>query len=272
MEVDIMKPSCFFTVVFLAAGICSVAAQDLIVLRDGDIIEAKVTELSPAEIRYKRFDHLDGPTIVIPANNVLSIRYENGRVEKINAASGAGQKNTQIENPRTTAMATNKFIFGINANGGGALGYIWEGGPGAGINIELGKGHFNSEINLMAPRDGFGFLFTFNYFWPSRIGGAYLGAGTGFAFFGYYRESSYEEPYEESYQVWTGSSYRTEYRTVYDIAFSIPLGLNVGYKFVTKSGLYFRTGTFVGFDFGGLIMDTFPVYIKPDLAIGWTMR
>ena len=92
-----MKSFCIFIVVFLVLGICSVTAQDLIILKDGSIIEAKVTELSPTEIRYKRFDHLDGPNIVIPKSNVLSIRYENGRVENINAAPTAVQKNTQME-------------------------------------------------------------------------------------------------------------------------------------------------------------------------------
>jgi hypothetical protein len=73
--------------VFLfASGVFSLNAQDLIVLKDGNIIEAKVIEISPSEIRYKRFDHLDGPTVVVPAANVLSIRYENGRLDTINSS------------------------------------------------------------------------------------------------------------------------------------------------------------------------------------------
>ncbi|WP_461256509.1 hypothetical protein [Treponema sp. R80B11-R83G3] len=237
-----MKSFCIFTVVFLVAGICSVAAQDLIVLKDGNIIEAKVTEVSSAEIRYKRFDHLDGPTIVLSASNVLSIRYENGKVEKINAAPIAEQK--------ITAIDTNKFIFGINANAGGFLGYLTGGTSGPGINIELGKGNFYTEINLMCPWGGFGGLVTFNGFWPSKIGGFYLGGGIGY---GIYQYSSGEE--------------------VYYAVPSIPLGLNIGYKFVTKSGLYFRTGTFCGFNFGWLLpKGSSPVFFKPDLAIGWTVR
>jgi len=222
-----MKAFCFFSVVFLAVGLFSVSAQDLIILKDGNTIEAKVTKISPTEIQYKRFDHLDGPTIVIYASDVLSIRYENGRVESIKASPA------------------NKFIFGINANAGGALGYIWGGPSGPGINIELGKGKFNSEINLMFPNGGFGVLFTFNGFIPSKIGGFYIGGGIGFSF------------YENSSTV------------------SLPLGLNIGYKFVTKSGLYFRTGIFAGYDFFWDYKGSgsgIPAYIKPDLAIGWTMK
>jgi hypothetical protein len=228
-----------FVVVFLViSGALYVNAQDMIVLKDGDMIEAKVIEISQIEIRYKRLDNMDGPMFVIPTANVQSIRYENGTHE-LNLGIMYGRESQQIQ--------PDKFIFGINANAGGALGYIWEGPSGFGINVELGKGKFNSEINLMFPTGGFGTLFTFNGFWPSRIGGFYLGGGIGFSIF----ESSY----------WS------------DTALSLPVGLNIGYKFVTKSGLYFRTGAFAGFDFG-CIWDysVLPVYIKPDLSIGWTMK
>jgi len=72
-----MKTFYIFVVIFLV-GISSVCAQDLIILRDGNVIEAKVMEISPSEIRYKRFDNQDGPVIILPIINVLSIRYENG--------------------------------------------------------------------------------------------------------------------------------------------------------------------------------------------------
>ena len=242
-----MKPWHIFAVVLLLAGIGSVAAQDMIILCNGNMIEAKVVEISPSEIRYKRLSQLDGPTIVVPAVDVLTIRYENGTYEIINANAMSAQEGTSAGSPGTTAIDPNKFIFGINANPGGAVGYAL-GGSGAGINIELGKGKFNSEINLMITRGGFGLLTTFNGFWHSRIGGAYFGGGIGYAFF--------ENESSENY-----------------IAHSFTAGLNAGYKFVARSGLYFRIGTFIGFDFGFLWdADRIPVYIKPDLAMGWTVK
>jgi len=237
-----MKSFCIFTVLFLVVGLFSVAAQDLIIFRDGSIIEAKVTKISPTEIQYKRFDQLEGPTIVIYANNVLSIRYENGRVDNINPAPIPmpipKQKQKQTENPqRETAIDPNKFIFGINFNTGGAASWVW-GNGGANINFELGKGNFNTEINLFAyPYSGA--LVTFNYFGHSKIGGGYIGGGIGGGY---------------SFIFYSGGS--------------LTLGFNMGYKFVTPSGAYFRTGAFVGYDFF-LPMGFF---IKPDLSIGWTMR
>jgi hypothetical protein len=242
-----MKQFCVFTAVFLLAGIFPVHAQDLLVLKDGNMIEAKVTEISPTEIRYKRYNNLDGPTIVVPSANVLSIRYENGTTEIINHA-GPGSPRAGM--PQNTAIDPNRVIFGINANAGGALGYILGGAAGTGVTIELGKGRFNSEISLMFPIGGFGFLAAFNGFWPSRIGGFYLGGGVGFSFY-----SAWDYYYDEA-----------------TMATSLPLGLNIGYKFVTPSGLYFRTGVFAGFDFGWLFSWGMPVYIKPDLAVGWTMK
>jgi hypothetical protein len=79
----------YITAFFLfIGGIFSVNAQDMIILRDGNVIESRVVEISPTEIRYRRFDHLDGPIIVLPAVNVLSIRYQNGRVDIINPTPG----------------------------------------------------------------------------------------------------------------------------------------------------------------------------------------
>jgi hypothetical protein len=83
----------------LIGGAFYAQAQDMIVLKDGNVIEAKVMEISPTEIRYKRFDHLDGPTIVVPAANVLSIKYEKGVLDIINASP--------TNTPRASAPPTN---------------------------------------------------------------------------------------------------------------------------------------------------------------------
>ena len=250
-----MKSLYIFAITYFII-VSSISAQDLIVLKNGNMIEANVLEISPTEIKYKRFDHLDGPTIVILVTDVLSIRYENGRTEIINAIPATEQINSQTESSQNTAIATDKFIFGINANAGGAIGYAYKGGSGAGVNIELGKGNFTSEINLLFPSGGFGLLITFNGFFHSRIGGFYLGGGVGYI----YTANAY------SWFHSAGSHINT-------------IGLNLGYKFVLSSGLYFRTGAYigVGIDWATYYLPPsgqfdFSFHFKPDLAIGWTMR
>lgn len=53
-------------------------SQDLITKKTGEDIQAKVLEVTTTEIKYKRFDNLNGPTFSILKPEVLLVRYENG--------------------------------------------------------------------------------------------------------------------------------------------------------------------------------------------------
>jgi hypothetical protein len=257
-----LKTSCIFIVLFLAAGICSLAAQDLIVLKDGNMIEVKLIEISPSEIRYKRFDNLDGPTFVVPAANVYSLKYENGKTELINAVPISGEK-------KPPAMEPDKLYFGISADPSGFLMY----GPSA--LIEFAKNHFNSQfyvsfpsIGLMIKADGFGIGAgaSLNYLWLTRLGAFYLGALFDYSGYkvsipgliqmpnGKYTDGNYDYPGES---LWEGS---------YTFA------LNLGYKFVLASGLYFNTGANVG---ATMVDDVrsrelkFNIFTRPNTSVGY---
>jgi hypothetical protein len=315
-----MKPFFIFIIAFLWAT--SVYAQDLIVLRDGNIIEAKVTEITPTEIKYKRSNNLNGPTIVIDKADVLSIRYENRSVEIINPLPTArrqeqeprqitpttqgGQQSTQTgqQNSQTgqqggqvyrpgssgasnssgqrrapikpqTALDPDDLTVAINANPAGLLLY------GSSVCLELGKGKFNFELNLIIPAGlasgftgGFGALTTFNRFWHKPNGGFYLGGGIGYIFQKNYYEYVFDGLINSSFMSGNLNSHL------------LTVGLNLGYKFVLESGLYFRTGACIGggVDFGAMdvnsIISIIPFfnipsvsvvrfYAKPDLTIGY---
>lgn len=62
-------------------GAMTAAAQDLIVKTDASQVEARVLEISPDAVRYKRFSNPDGPTYVLPVVEIRYIRYANGEVE-----------------------------------------------------------------------------------------------------------------------------------------------------------------------------------------------
>jgi len=80
----------FFAVLTVCmGGMVSLHAQDMIIMKDGNVIEAKIMEIHPTEIRYKRFDNLNGPMVFLPSDRVLSIKYENGIVEIINPVGGS---------------------------------------------------------------------------------------------------------------------------------------------------------------------------------------
>ena len=72
------------TILLLLAALCgalTAAAQDLIVRTDASKLEAKVIEITPEAVRYKRFSNPDGPTYVLPVAQIHYIRYANGEKE-----------------------------------------------------------------------------------------------------------------------------------------------------------------------------------------------
>lgn len=72
-----------FVLLLVAAffGALGASAQDLIVKTDSTRIEARVLEIAPESIRYKRFSNPEGPTYVLPTLEVCYIRYANGEME-----------------------------------------------------------------------------------------------------------------------------------------------------------------------------------------------
>lgn len=62
-------------------GAFAASAQDLIVKIDSTKIEARVIEISPESVRYKRFSNPEGPTYLLPTAEIHYIRYANGEVE-----------------------------------------------------------------------------------------------------------------------------------------------------------------------------------------------
>ena len=120
-------------ILILLLSSISVYAQDVITLRTGEQIEARVTEISPTELRYRRFDQLEGPIRIIPLAEVFAINYESGLREIINPlapAAGQGTPASQIqmqEQPAQTPtpqaqiqsqpVLTHSYWRGIRQNG-----------------------------------------------------------------------------------------------------------------------------------------------------------
>ena len=82
------------TLLILLCGALAAQAQDLIVKINADSIRARVLEISPETVRYKRASNPDGPTYVLPVAEIASIVYANGERETYNdiesAAKSAG--------------------------------------------------------------------------------------------------------------------------------------------------------------------------------------
>lgn len=79
-----MKANVFYILIFLSSAFCGLSAQDIIIKKSGEDIEAKVLEIKQSEIKYRRFDNLSGPIYIMPKSDIAVIRYENGQNEIFN--------------------------------------------------------------------------------------------------------------------------------------------------------------------------------------------
>lgn len=79
--------SCFF------GSIAS--AQDIIVLKNGNEIQAKVSVVGIDAITYKKWDNLNGPDYTQPKSEIFMIKYANG-TKDVFTASNAGNAETEV--------------------------------------------------------------------------------------------------------------------------------------------------------------------------------
>ena len=55
-----------------------VFAQDVIIKRNGDEIQAKVLTVSASQVDYKKWSNQEGPTYILPRADIFMIKYANG--------------------------------------------------------------------------------------------------------------------------------------------------------------------------------------------------
>ncbi len=64
-----------------ALSLSCLNAQDIITKLSGEDVKVKVTEITLMDVKFKKFDNLDGPVYVVPKSEILIVRYENGTTE-----------------------------------------------------------------------------------------------------------------------------------------------------------------------------------------------
>ena len=173
----------FMAILILIGGVFYANAQDLIILKNGNKIEAKVLEISPTEIRYKRFDHLDGPTNIVMVINVHSIKYENGRTEIINPDTQPAIITPNISGLPTPVQTVNQSDRNPRLNTIGAtLGYQGLSAFGFTVNSTVSPSNYTFfDFNFGLGFNSFAFngRINFNAFVPFKSGGWYAGIGIG---------------------------------------------------------------------------------------------
>ena len=68
----------FLLLVVSVIAVSAVKAQDIIVLKNAEEIQAKVTAIAPESISYKKWDNLEGPTYTMYKSDIFYIKYHNG--------------------------------------------------------------------------------------------------------------------------------------------------------------------------------------------------
>lgn len=111
--------SLLFAITFLCAIVAS--AQDVIIFRNGNEVQAKVSEVGTSEIKYQRFDNPSGPVYTIHKKDVFMIKYENGTKDIISDLSST---NTSSSNDRRVVGGEYRspglaFLFSFLLPGGG---------------------------------------------------------------------------------------------------------------------------------------------------------
>jgi len=98
-----MKRKLFLVISFVFVAYTSYA-QDIIIKVNGEEIQAVITEVGVADIKYKRFDYKEGPIHTVLKSEIFMIKYQNGDKEILgNQEQASGEtlefmKKTPIEN------------------------------------------------------------------------------------------------------------------------------------------------------------------------------
>ena len=100
-KLTILLPVLFLTHIALA--------QDIIITKEAQQIQAKITEVSKDFIKYLDFDNQDGPVFVLETVDVVSIVFANGQVKVYNNSEQTMGDNTMQQNH--PAQETNELRF-----------------------------------------------------------------------------------------------------------------------------------------------------------------
>ena len=116
-----MNKYCLFLVgvLFFLPSICK--GQDVIVKNDGATILAKVLKVGTSEIEYKKHSNPNGPLYTIKIEDVRSINYSNGEIDRFSNNNTEGKKDDKnegtVEDDTEDININNDQINGRNHKG-----------------------------------------------------------------------------------------------------------------------------------------------------------
>lgn len=121
-----------------------VSECDFIICKNGDEIEAKVLEIGENEIKYKKCNNTEGPTISIRSSEVVMIKYPNGTKDIIKNSNNTSTSITITKGQNNSSSGKSQIAAAIICFFLGGLGIhrFYLGYPGIGILMLLTAGLF----------------------------------------------------------------------------------------------------------------------------------
>lgn len=83
-------------------------AQDIIVTKKSERIEAKIVEVSQKEVRYKKYTYQDGPTFIVGISDLAAIIFENGEVQSFLDESTESNNSQAAVQPKIQSRLTDE--------------------------------------------------------------------------------------------------------------------------------------------------------------------
>lgn len=114
MRVLMITAICYF---FIGTAI----SQDIIILKSGEEVRAKVTEVLSGSIKYKKYVNPDGPVYTMVKNEIFMIKYQNGSKDIFSisdstrqSVSSNGRATFYFYRPKKIASGSAKIIIGTS--------------------------------------------------------------------------------------------------------------------------------------------------------------
>ena len=87
---------------------------DNIIFRDGEEVSAKIIEITPDLIKYRKCSNLEGPLISVSRKSILMIRYADGTKEIISIGKRIKKNDHYIQEPNLqSGLAFVSVIFAV---------------------------------------------------------------------------------------------------------------------------------------------------------------
>jgi hypothetical protein len=219
----------------------TVFAQDVITLKNGDEIKAKVQEVGLSDVKYKKYDNLTGPLYTLLKSEIFMIKYENGDKD-VFVTQNQPMQEKQASTPANSNVQQNGYSQ-VNAGTPQAKVPFREKNYEIGIQLDGGFGYlYSSDLNgRYEDENNGGFMGGGGIFvdiYPSKTNVFLL--GTGLSYWGHYYMTDYDADYSLSYVNW-------------DLYWGARAPLNIsGVKLYAKVGLRlgFLTGGTISFENG----------------------